>query len=178
MDFNFSAFDTGSLAMRISEGVYFFNDVPWYFVEHVEEEQTEYVIVYDIHDRLEKEHPQKKYKIVEHENTITAGTPLSNLIKSMIPKTNKTKKVEDEPLFVASVIPLGKDTVTGKTGKGFFERGKDRETRTEKEGLKIIHGDYTGIFIGLSNIKWNRTYTPLSSVVEYYHREKSNRINV
>ena len=41
MDFNFSAFDDSSLAMRVSEGVYYFNDVPYYFIEHVEEELSE-----------------------------------------------------------------------------------------------------------------------------------------
>ncbi|BDA82259.1 hypothetical protein [Staphylococcus phage vB_SsapH-Golestan-105-M] len=178
MDFNFSAFDESSLAMRISEGVYYFNDTPYYFIEHVEEELSEYVIVYDIHDREEKENPQKKYRIESYQRTIPGGTPLSNLIKSMMPQRKYPKKVVDDPIFVANIIPLGVDTITGKTGKGFFERDRDRTIYSQKEPTKVVHGQYTGVFIGLTNVKWNRTYTPLESVVEYCKRVKGDRLNV
>ena len=178
MDFNFSAFDDSSLAMRVSEGVYYFNDVPYYFIEHVEEELSEYVIVYDIHDKDEKDNPQKKYRIEPYQKTIPGGTPLSNLIKSMMPQRKYPKKVVEDPIFVANIIPLGTDTITGKVGKGFFERDKDRPQYSEKEPMKIIHGKYTGIFIGLTSVKWNRTYTPLESVVEYCKRVKGDRLNV
>ena len=178
MDFNFSAFDESSLAMRVSEGVYYFNDTPYYFIEHVEEELSEYVIVYDIHDKDEKDNPQKKYRIEPYQKTIPGGTPLSNLIKSMMPQRKYPKKVIEDPIFVANIIPLGTDTITGKVGKGFFERDKDRPQYSEKEPMKIIHGQYTGIFIGLTSVKWNRTYTPLESVVEYCKRVKGDRLNV
>lgn len=178
MNFNFSAFDDNSLAVRISEGVYYFNGTPYYFIEHVEEELSEYVIVYDIHDKGDTENPQKKYRVEPYQKTIPGGTPLSNLIKSMMPKRKYSKKIVEEPIFVANIIPLGTDTVTGKVGKGFFEREKDRTIHTQKEPIKVIHGKYTGIFIGLSSVKWNRTYTPLESVVEYCRRVKGGRLNV
>lgn len=176
MNFDFSAFDDSSIQMRISEGVYYFDDIPIYIVEHIEESLNEYVLVYDIQEGTEE--PVKKYSTrAVNTRTIPGGTRLSEIIKSRIPAKIQQKKIIEEPIFVANIIHMGTDTVTGKTGKGFFERTRDSVTLTEK-GRKVIPGDYTGIFIGLSNIKWRNSYTPIDSVVESYRQQKENRINV
>ena len=72
MDFNFNAFDETSIPVRISEGVYYFNGTPFYFIEHVEEELSEYVLVYDIHDKSNKDQPEKKDHIENKQQTIPA----------------------------------------------------------------------------------------------------------
>lgn len=178
MDFNFSAFDSPSIKMRVSIGAYYFDGKPVYIVEHIEEDLSEYVIVYNVHDVNNIDNPVKKYRIEEYRKTIPGGTTISNIIKSRLPKKVTPKKVEEEPIFIATVIPLGRDTVTGETGKGFFERQPDNKKMTQKDGIVVEHGKYTGVFIGLSNIKWFSSYTPLESVVEYYKKTKEDRLNV
>ena len=176
MNFDFSAFDDKSITMRISEGVYYFEDIPIYIVEHVEEDLSEYILVYDVQEGTEE--PMKKFTTMSvNTHTIPGGTKLSNIIKSRIPPRIQYKKIISEPIFVSNIIHMGTDTVTGKVGKGFFERARDKEVLSES-GRKIIPGDYTGVFIGLSSIEWRKSYTPLDSVVETYRRQKEDRINV
>ncbi|AAX92366.1 hypothetical protein TwortDSMZ_163 [Staphylococcus phage Twort] len=178
MDFSFTSFEDERIAMRISEGIYYFKEEPIYWIEHIEENSDEYVFVYAIQDKKE-EKPQKAYKVEEVTKTLKGGTYLSNRIKSLIPVKKQYKKVYKEPLFVANIIPsgIGIDTITGRSGKGFFERQREERITTSK-GVTVKGGDYTGVFITLENIKWNRSYTPLESVVEYYKQTKEGRINV
>ncbi|ANT44823.1 hypothetical protein HOR18_gp160 [Staphylococcus phage vB_SscM-1] len=176
MNFDFSAFDDSSVKMRVSEGVYYFEDNPIYIVEHVEEDLHEYVMVYDVQEGTKE--PMKKFTTEPvNTRTIPGGTKLSDIIKSRIPPRIQYKKVIHEPIFVSNIIHMGTDTVTGKVGKGFFERAKDKEILSES-GRKVIPGAYTGIFIGLSNIEWRKSYTPLESVIENYRRQREDRINV
>ncbi len=177
LQLNFGKLDNEIIKTKVSEGVYSFRGVPYYYIEHVQDETSEYVLVYNIHS-VDDEVPQKKYKIETVSKTIRGGTILSNTIKSMLPNNKKYKKVYEPPIFLANIIPLGTDTTTGAVGKGFFEREKDRVTITQKEGTKVIHGEYTGVFICLSNIKWIKSYTPLDSILQYYQRIKGDRINV
>lgn len=178
MDFSFNAFDSPSITMRISVGAYYFDGRPVYIVEHVEEDLSEYVIVYNVHDTNEKENPIKAFTTKEIKKTIPGGTLVSNLIKSRLPNKVSYKRVDKDPVFISNIIPLGVDTVTGKTGKGFFERTPDKVITSQKEGVKVQHGQYTGVFIGLDNVKWFKSYTPLESVVQYYNKQKEDRINV
>lgn len=176
MNFDFSAFDDDSIKMRVSEGVYYFDNIPIYIVEHIEEDMHEYVMVYDIQEGMAE--PVKKYSTKsENTRTIPGGTKLSNIIKERVPPKIQQKKIVHDPVFVADIIHMGIDTVTGKSGKGFFERSRDREIRTER-GFKIEPGHYTGVFIGLSSIKWRSSYTPLDSVIQYYRKQKESRLNV
>lgn len=178
MDFSFTSFEDENIAMRISEGVYYFRDEPIYWVEHIEENNDEYVFVYGIHDKNE-EKPQKAYRVEEVTKTLHGGTYLSNRIKSLMPTKKQYKKVYKDPLFIANVIPsgIGIDTVTGRSGKGFFERQREERVTTSK-GITIKGGEYTGVFISLESVKWNRSYTPLDSIVQYYKATKESDINV
>lgn len=178
MDFSFNAFDNPAITMRVSVGAYYFDGKPVYIVEHIEEDLNEYVLVYEVHDSNEIENPIKAFTTKEVRKTIPGGTLISNLIKSRLPNKVSYKRVNKDPLFVSNIIPIGTDTVTGKTGKGFFERTPDRTVTTQKEGVKVINGTYTGVFITLSNIKWFKSYTPLESVVQYYKKQRDERINV
>ena len=82
MDFNFSAFDSPSIKMRVSIGAYYFDGKPVYIVEHIEEDLSEYVIVYNVHDVNNIDNPVKKYRIEEYRKTIPGGTTISILLKA------------------------------------------------------------------------------------------------
>lgn len=176
MNLSFSSFND-NIKVRVNEGVYYFEGTPIYFIEHVEEDFGEFVLVYDIHDRKNTEKPEKKYHMEKHKPNIQGGTFLSNIIQDRIDKSTKTKykRVVEEPIFIAQIIQLGIDTVTGKTGKGFFERRKDELIMSSK-GNYIKHGDYTGVFIGLESIKWIKSYTPLEDVIKQYKQQKEDNL--
>lgn len=178
MDLSFSSFSDSGITMKVSEGVYYFGNVPVYIVEHIQEQDSEYVLVYAVDSSYKKSGDAvKKYRMESKIKTIQGGTTLSDAIKSKIPKKTVTRKIVDEPLFMANIISQGVDTVTGATGKGFFERQPDSTVLTSK-GQEYVPGKYTGVFITLSNIKWRSSYTPIESVIAYYNKQKVERDNV
>lgn len=179
MDFGSLDLEEGNMTTRISEGIFYFENIPQYYIVYVEEYMEEYVLVYKIQDKR-AEKPTRAYKTIPVNKTkqlLPGGTELSDLIRRKVGDKIEYKTVYDEPLFVSVVVPNRRDTLTGKYGKGFFERQPESKNYTEKE-VKQKGGDYTGVFITLENISWIKSYVPLESVIAEYQRQKEERINV
>lgn len=179
MDFSSLELQEGNMTTRISEGIFYFENIPQYYIIYVEEYGEEYVLVYRIQDK-KAEKPTRAYKripINKTEQILPGGTALSNLIREKIGDKIEYKTVYEEPLFVSIVVPNRRDTLTGKYGKGFFERKPENKTYTTKEA-KQTGGEYTGVFITIENVSWLKSYVPLESVIAEYQRMKEERINV
>nr|DAI05888.1 MAG TPA: hypothetical protein [Herelleviridae sp.] len=80
------------------------------------------------------------------------------------------------PLFLAPVV-FGKDTFTGVEERGFYEREEDRHVIQDGKPA-IQFGDNTGVFIGLSSIKWERVYVDMNDVAKGYLANKQVWFNL
>ena len=131
----FDSLDEGSNSLtKINEGVFYFKDTPEYYVIYVQERNEEYVLVYPIHDKKSDKptikHKKKKRNLTDER--IKGGTPISNYIKSKVGQNIKYETIYAQPLFVSTIVEHRQDSITGKYGKGFFERTPDKP-------LSLIH---------------------------------------
>lgn len=152
-------------------GVLTINKQPIYIVEVMEESNMnpmQYATVYAV--ERDSKPPIKAYdRIVsaqEYKSTTLLGELATKLYK---PKRKETKR-DKPPLFMTDII-YGKDTFTGKEGRGFYEREKDKTT-VQGGKLKVVYGQPTGVFIGLDSIGWTKLVIAPEDVVKEYQARK------
>ncbi|QDP42918.1 hypothetical protein HWC53_gp171 [Bacillus phage vB_BmeM-Goe8] len=165
------------LLRYIRKGVLIVQKKPFYIVELIKEQNTAYVIVYKVHpgtdDNPQKLAVEEKKRI----NTFSPNTLLGNLANRLIPGKISRKWVPKPPVFIAPVVPNQVDTFTGKRESGFFEREEDRMV-TEAGKKKLIRGDNTGVFIGLSSVTWDDKVTiPTDSLIKALIQHKQEEGN-
>jgi len=172
--------ELGSLGLptKVHTGVMYVNKKPVYIIEVVEEngENAEFVTVYEAHRHKNEEDasiPVKAYDVVEKDmNYIKPTTLLGQLASKMVKPNKKRIKITKPPLFMTEIM-VGKDTFTGKEGRGFYEREKDEVRITKKEGIGVKRGDRTGVFISLDSIIWEKVRVPTTDLVEEYQARKT-----
>ena len=179
MEFSNLNMEENNLTTRISEGIYYFKDVPQYYIVYIEEYGEEYVLVYRVQDpKADKPtRAHKKISINKTDKLLPGGTVLSDSIRRSVGDKYEYKTVYEDPLFASVVVHNGRDTITGKYGKGFFERRPEGKIYSNK-GAKQTGGDYTGVFISLETVSWGKSYVPLESVIAEYQRMVEDNINV
>lgn len=147
----------------VSEGVLYFKKKPIYIIERVQSE-SEVVIVYEV-ENAQADYPEKAYTIKKEVLGIQGGTVIGDELSRRLPKSVKKRKVEKDPLFIAPLVE-GTDTITKKTGLGFFERQPDTYDIATKT---MVEGKRTGVFIHLDSIDWRRTYVPKDFAIKRYN---------
>lgn len=129
---------------------------PIYLVEMLEVEGVkELVTVFKPHPDSSIEKPIRDYTLRTVEKTYSKKTRLGKLASTLNSDSKGNIILEKPPLFMA-MIEQGVDTFSGKAELGFKEKEPDTTT-IDKGKLVTIHGGDTGVFIGLSSIKWNET---------------------
>lgn len=154
----------------IRRGVLYVRETPHYIVDLIKEDTTSYVMVFAVHPQQEGAEgfsPQKRAReVTKKETRFSTNTLLGQIANRVIPNNKVTHWVPDGPLFVAPIIPNQVATLTGKVEEGFFEREPDRVTTLGGE-RKLLRGNVTGVFIGLSSIVWDdRVTIPTESLVK------------
>ena len=166
---------------KVHTGVLYVNKRPVYIVEVIEErgEPAEYVTVYAAHtpktvrgqENSEDVTPVKAFDTVKQEiGKIKDTTVLGKLANKIHKPKYKLKQVVKPPLFMTDILP-GVDTFTGKEGRGFYEREKDRVVIGKE--MKVIHGERTGVFIAFDSIVWEKTKVPTNNILADYHARKT-----
>lgn len=167
-----------SLPTKVHTGVLYVNKTPVYIVEIVEENgaNADFITVYEAHKHKEQSEsniPVKAYDVVERDLNYIKPTTVLGQIASKIVKPNKKKfKVTKPPLFMTE-IEVGKDTFTGREGRGFYEREKDEVRISKKEGVGVKRGVRTGVFVSLDSIIWEKVKVPTMGLVEEYKARKT-----
>lgn len=155
-----------NLLRYIQKGVLWVNDEPLYMIELIKEQDLSYVMVYRVHPGTKKFPKKLAVEVATKDNKFGTTTKLGQLANALIPSKTVKKWVPRDPLFVAPVIPNGISTFTGKREPGFFERDEDR-IAVEGGKKKMIRGNNTGVFVGLSSIIWEEKFTiPTDSLVK------------
>ena len=153
-------------------------ETPVYIVELAEElTGTDVVSVYkvkEIGDSIQKDYIEEK--VTPRFKSTTYLGELAQKIKGRSIK--EQRRVETKPpLFLAPVVN-GIDTFTGIEGKGFYEREEDRHILLPDGKPGIAYGDNTGVFIGLSSIKWDKAYVDVESITKGYLSQKQIWFNL
>lgn len=160
-----------SIPRMVYVGTLTVNKKPMYIVEVLEEFQganPQYVTVYEVEKGSNP--PIKAYKRERVTRKYKASTELGKLASMMFKPKVTERKVTNPPLFLTDIVE-GQDTFTGKFGRGFYEREKDSITISDGSP-KVIHGQSTGVFIGLDSIAWNKiTIAPDDILLEYEARK-------
>lgn len=155
----------------IRRGVLYVQKKPHYIVELIKEDTASYVMVYAVHppnDTNDKQEKPKKLarEVTKKQNVFSKNTLLGQLANRMIPAKSTSRWIPNGPLFIAPVIPNQVATLTGKVEEGFFEREPDREAVLGGE-RKMVRGEATGVFVGLSSIVWEDKVTiPTESLIK------------
>ena len=127
-----------------------------------------YATVYEVQPNSKP--PMKAYQQVGQTFSFKTSTALGRLASKHVKVAPSKKNVELPPLFMAEIVN-GTDTFTGKHGTGFWERERDR-TQLLKDGVEVIHGDRTGVFIELSSITWEKLIIPTEEVIREVQANK------
>lgn len=92
-------------------------------------------------------------------------------------QTVGTRKVDLPPLFI-TLVEYGKDTFTGKSGYGFYDRQPDT-TRTTGETNEPVfkEGALTGVFVTLDSIEWSDPMVASKDIVDKYKAEELMRFS-
>jgi hypothetical protein len=164
----------GDLLTYIKRGVLWVEKKPYYIVEHVQEPDLTYVMVYNVHPGTEK-NPQKLAKEIKgKKNTFNTTTRLGQIANALAPAKEIKKWEPKPPLFTAPVVPSHVATLTGKREAGFFEREPDRMIAQGGE-KKFVRGRNTGVFIGLSSIEFeDKLRIPTESLVNTLTKYKDD----
>lgn len=148
-----------------------------YIVELAEElSGTDVIAVYKavtIDGVVQKDYTEKVIKQGYKESTFLGE--LAQAVKGKNLKERRT--VETKPPLFLAPITLGVDTFTGLEEKGFYEREEDRHVIQDGRPA-IKFGDNTGVFIGLSSIKWEKVYVDMNDVTKGYLANKQIWFNL
>lgn len=156
----------------IKTGTLYIKKKPIYIIEKVENgEETEYVTVYNVFkEQIDGKSPIKDYRVERRYSEFKGDTPLTKFAKRYYQPKGHNYRVEEPPVFMEPIV-WGKNTFTGREGKGFYEREQDR---FKKEGDKVVlkKGDRTGIFITLDSITWEKLVVAPKDIYETYEAQK------
>lgn len=144
---------------------------PIYIVEYAEEVGgVDLVSVFGL--KANSKMPEKDYEVIIQKQGFKTTTFLGDLASKVKGKDLPEKKVirTKPPLFIAPVV-TGVNTFTGKTELGFYEREKDRFITTAT-GAGIEYGENTGVFVGLSSVKWEKTFVNAGDTVQSFVADK------
>lgn len=144
------------------EGVLTFKGTPQYVIKQINAVQGTYVYAYqpdmDVYRNSGKEKAiRKQYSLVpksEFKKSTTMGRVAQTILNG---KKRKDVYREDPAIFVAPV-EIGVGTFSGKRDLGFYERERESWNGTTKQ---YDGGDRTGIFILMSDVKWNTEQSQL-----------------
>lgn len=164
-----------SLKTKVNDTV---EEKPIYIVELAEElSGTDIVSVYKV--KAIDGTVQKDYIEERVTPKFKSTTFLGELAQKVKGKSIKEqRRVETKPpLFLAPVVN-GVDTFTGIEGRGFYEREEDRHILLPDGKPGIAYGDNTGVFIGLSSIRWDKVYVDVDSIAKGYLSQKQIWFNL
>jgi hypothetical protein len=162
-----------NLLTYIKKGVLWIQKQPIYVVELLKEGNLAYVMVYKVHPGTEKDPKKLAAEQASPQYRFSQNTFLGQLANRIIPNKVTKKWVPKPPVFVAPVVQNQMNTFTGQYEAGFFEREEDRMEVTGGQ-KKLIRGNNTGVFIGLSSIHWEDGFSiPTKSLVEALRAEKN-----
>lgn len=153
------------------KGVIYVKKQPIYIIEVMEEGYglpTQYATLYEV--QKDSNPPIRAYKMAKKTVGYKSTTALGRLASKLHAPTTKLIRQEEPPVFMVD-IQYGKDTFTGKEGRGFYEREKD-VIQVTTEGIKVKHGEPTGVFIALSSVTWGTMTISTEDVMQEYQARK------
>ena len=154
------------------KGVLWLEKKPHYIVELVKENNLSYVVVYGVHPGTESNPQPLAQEVTETKGRFSDHTRLGQIANRLFPAKRVKKWIPKDPLFVAPVIPHRRNTFTGVYEDGFFEREADRVSVIQGE-KRLIRGNNTGVFIGLSSIVWeDKVKIPTDSLIKALNNYK------
>lgn len=165
---------TSSFNTYFYSGVLYADKDPIYYVETKTSQDNiaQFVLVY--RPKIIKSETglisiDKDYRSVPAKSSYSGETKLSILAKNIKESKSKGKqRVYNPPLFV-SMVDWGKDTFSGKEGLGFWEYTPNKIDLTAKS---MTEGHKTGVFILMSDIKWNKPVMDPKDVLEFMLSER------
>jgi len=153
------------LLRYIRKGVLWIQKKPFYIVELIKEQNLAYVMVYRVHPGTDSNPQKLAVEEKKRVNAFSNETLLGQLANRIIPTKTSKKWIPKPPVFTAPVVLNQVDTFTQKREAGFFEREEDRFATIAGE-KKLVRGENTGVFIGLSSVTWEDKVTiPTQSLV-------------
>jgi len=169
--------DIQAVPSVIRRGIFYLNmkeeKDPLYIIELQENEgsSADVVSVYDVKNGSNP--PIKDYTetVISYKYGDTALGNLANEAHKERLKKTRTKTEEKPPLFLAPVT-IATNTMTGRMERGFFERKPDSFYKNEEGKPAIRYGENSGVFIGLSIIKWEQVYYSVEELIDQFVQDK------
>lgn len=144
---------------RYREGILYTNRKekkdPLYIFRQVEQNSVTWVFAYEV---SKEDYKQSDGKIIRKAYrkvnvTKTFGDTVLGRMAQKSPLGREKTIVKEAPYIFMSPVIEGRSTLSGKLGKGFFERMPNNSYIREKD-----RGESTNVFIGMEDIDWEEEY--------------------